>query len=289
LFLNVYILEKVCYKINIMKIGITIPIYHSNDILADFTKQTIESVSSKNCDVIIFLIVNYSTKEFYPKKENYKLHKCIKDFQVIDNPKGNHVPASWNRGVETALSNKCDYVIIANNDLVFHHAAIDNLIKFANEHKEFIMWTASEWIDIRTIGGIKEAHLVDSFDEHPHFSCFMINKKAVEVLKEKEKNTKEPYPGFFDENFDPAYFEDQDMAHRIYNAGFKAGKTNTSKFYHYGSRTIKVDENIGKKNIRSYEAGRTYFKRKWGYDAHTYCPQTEKDRLKNSYKMPFNK
>jgi len=271
-----------------MKISIVVPVYHSNELLADFTRQTLESINTETHFIDLFLIVNYSLPQFYPKKEDYKLNSYISNVYIADNPKGNQVSSAWNEGIRQALAKGNQYVIVANNDIVFHHKAIDNLVQFAVDHPEFLMWTASEWIDIRTLNGVKEADLENSFDTHPHFSCFMVNGKTISSLKEKEEGTKEPYPGYFDEDFQVGYFEDQDMAHRIARISKEASKSNLSKFYHYGSRTIKTDDRIFDLNKKTYEFNRDYFRKKWGYDPHSYCPKNDKERLAKGYKNVFN-
>lgn len=268
------------------RVAIVVPVYHANDLHFDFTKQTIESVVfPEGVEGKLFTIVNFSKPEFYPNLDSFQ-NKFPQ--QIIENPKGNHVGSAWNLGIKTALQADFDYVIVCNNDIIFHKKAIENLLRFATEHPEYILWTASEWSDLRTIKTVEDTSFDESFDEHPHFSCFMVNKKTMESLSEKEKDTKEPMPGYFDEGFNPSYFEDQDMAHRIYRAGYKAVKVSKARFYHYGSRTISVDDNIYALNRRTYEQAREYFKEKWGYDPHSYCPEKEEDRLKLSYANPFN-
>jgi len=222
------------------------------------------------------LINNYCAPEYLPK---------IKALAKVISNKENNVSSAWNLGINYGIENKFDYIIIPNNDLIFRHDAIDNLIKFAHLHPEFILWTAAEYTDMRTL----EHHQPDNnFDEHPHFSCFMVSPKTIELLKQKEEGTKEPIPGYFDTGFRIAYFEDQDMAQRIARAGFHAAKTGSALFYHFGSRTIKVDDELNKMNVRNYEDNRWYFKRKWNYDPHQFCPANESERLLKSYKNAFN-
>ena len=182
-----------------MRIGIVIPLYLSSELLVDFTKQTIESIKSEDHSITLYLIVNYAKPELHPKAENFNFWQSIKDVKIIDNPKGNEVGASWNLGIKTALADGNEYVMVLNNDLVLHHSCIDNLVLFAQDHPEFLLWTASEWIDIKTIGGIKEADLTNDFNEHPHFSYFMVNQKTIDTV------------GWFDENLKVAYMEDGDM------------------------------------------------------------------------------
>lgn len=259
-----------------MKLSVVVPVYHSNELLADFTRQTLESINTETHFIDLFLIVNYSLPQFYPKKENYKLNSYISNAYIADNPKGNQVSSAWNEGIRQALVKGNQYVIVVNNDIVFHHKAIDNLVQFAQDHPEFLMWTASEWIDIRTLNGVKEADLENSFDTHPHFSCFMVNQKTMDTV------------GWFDENLQMAYHEDGEMHYRILLSGNKAGKTNLAKFYHYGSRTIKTDDKVFDVNKKTYESNRNYIRSKWNLDFHGKVFSPPEEILKVGYKHPFN-
>lgn len=259
-----------------MQVAVTIPIYHNNELHYDFTKQTVESINTVLGpeNTRIYLIVNFSRPEYYPPQF---LSPKI-PLTILDNPKGNHVGSAWNLGIKTALEAGFDYVIVANNDLIFHKNAIDNLINFAEQHKEFILWTMAEWSNLRTIKTVEDSEFEDSFDEHPHFSCFMVNKKLPEII------------GWFDENMKMAYFEDGEMHYRILLSGNKAGKTSKARFYHYGSRTISVDDEIFAVNKRTYEENRDYIKKKWNTDFHqkAYHPPEEMLKEKDIYKYPFN-
>ena len=259
-----------------MRIGITFPVYHSSDVLFDFTKQAVESFKSQNHELHIFPVINFTTPELYPNKEKFNLDPSVKEFLPIPNPKGNQVGAAWNHGIKLALDSGCDFVIVPNNDVVCHHKCIDNLVAFADMHPEFLLWSASEWIDIRTLNGVKEADITWSFDEHPHFSFFMVNKKTVDTV------------GMFDENLRMAYFEDGDMHYRILLSGNKAGKTNAAKFYHYGSRTIKVDDQLFEQNKRSFEDNKNYIQLKWGitFEGKVYDPPEQMIEL--GFKHPFD-
>ncbi len=259
------------------KIGLTFPVYHSSDVLFDFTRQAVESFKSQNHELYVYPVVNFcSSPELYPADNKFQLDPSIKKYLVYDNPKGNEVGAAWNFGIKKALEDGCDFVIVPNNDVVCHHKCIDNLVAFADMHPEFILWSGSEWIDIRTLNGVKEADINWSFDEHPHFSFFMVNKKTMDTV------------GFFDENIKMAYFEDGDYHYRILLSGSKAGKTNAAKFYHYGSRSIKVDEELFDKNKRSFEDNKIYVQSKWGvnFEGKVYDPPEK--ILEDGYKYPFD-
>lgn len=258
-------------------VSIVIPIYHANELHYDFTRQTVESVNIENPDVKekrIYLVVNYSKPEFYPSQ----LLSPKIPLTIMDNPKGNHVGSAWNLGIKTALDAGFDYVVVCNNDIIFQKKAIDNLVAFANAHPEFILWTAGEWPDLRTIKTVEDSAFEDSFDEHPHFSCFMVSKKTMEMV------------GWFDERLQMAYSEDGDFHYRILLSGNKASKASKSRFYHYGSRTISVDDDLFSANRRTYEENRDYIRRKWNTDFHqkAHHPPEEILKEKDIYKYPFN-
>ena len=261
-----------------MNVAVIIPVYHGNELHYDFTKQTVESITIENPEIKesrIYLIVNYSRPEYYPP--NFLSPKI--PLTIMDNPKGNHVGSAWNLGIKTTLQAGFDYVIVCNNDIIFHKKAIDNLIDFAQKHQEYILWTAGEWPNLRTIKTVDDAVFDDNFDEHPHFSCFMVSKKIVDTV------------GWFDEKLTMAYHEDGDMHYRILLSGNKAVKVSKARFYHYGSRTISVDDNIYAINRRSYESNRDYIKKKWNVDFHQKAydpPEKIFEEEKDIYKFPFN-
>lgn len=256
-----------------MKLLFGIAVYISNDLHLEFTEKTVQSIQTDH-DYEVILINNYCAPEY---RERLDLLG-----KVIPNDV-NCVSSAWNKAIDYGRSQKVDYIFCPNNDIIFHPQAVDNLIQFSIDHPEFILWTANQYADLRSI---KSAEFGTSFDEHPHFSCWMVKPDFVDILGEKEKNTKEPKPGYFDENFVPAYFEDGDMHNRILRAGFKAGKTASSVFYHFGSRTIKSDDTLNIQNAHTYEQAREYFKKKWGWDPHGVAIEAD-DPVRFAYKGAF--
>lgn len=282
-----------------MKLLFTAPVYISTKTHLGFIQETLESINTKHKHTI-YLVENYIAEEHEGDfKALVKKHKAI----VKKNPDGNNVAAGWNQGIKYGIDEGFDYFFVINLDIIFKDTAIDNLIDFAQEKPEALIWTCSEWPDRRTFfdveiervsydklkltDGSKE-HDWDRYDEHPHFSCFMINKRTIDMLKRHEKDLAEPEPGYFDSHFKRAYFEDQDYHQRVLMAGFTAYKCNEALFYHYGSRTIKADKQLEEENVHSYESNRKYFKDKWGYDSHGKVP-SNLERVKLSHLYPFNK
>lgn len=260
-----------------MQIGITIPIYHTDPAHLEFTKECVNSIRSEEHTLHVLLVVNFSYPELHPDESNFDLDPSISIFETVPNPRGTSVACGWNEGIEL-LQEACDYVIVANNDIVFNKNAIDQLVAKAEENQDAIMWTASEHANRGSVDNLKIEDLEDNQDEHPHFSCFMINKKTIDTV------------GFFDENIERAYFEDGDYHLRILLSGNVAYKFNRSKFYHYGSRTIKSDSRLERQNKGSYNRNRKYLEKKWGIDFHGkgWSPPNKIFDEEGLFKHPFN-
>lgn len=205
-----------------------------------FLKETIESVLSAYSNSVILI---------YPNRVDLRLGNFEK-FYLQRVEKEVSVAKAWNTLIEEGLR-KADYVLILNSDVILRQDSISNLLKFAEEHKEAIMWTMAEAPDRRKL---ESQELSVNFDEHPHFSAFMVDKRLFEKV------------GKFDENFEMAYMEDLDMHLRILLAGEKALKTASALFYHYGSRTIACDLEVKARSDYYHARNRDYFKRKWGVD-----------------------
>lgn len=264
-----------------MKLTLVIPVYISNELHLDFTRQTLESIQTAH-DYEILIINNFCAPQFLDQLTSLLSAHC----SLLPNPAGNILAASWNLGIKYAFapggaelqestpgagrrhpvagsrgrtilsSNRLmnsDFCVIMNNDLILHPQCLDNLVKFAQKHPEFLLWSASEWSDARTLS---RAKMTQSFSLHPHFSLFMLSPKTIKEV------------GYFDENFTFGYFEDNDYHTRILQRGFQAAATDSAKFYHYGSRTINVDDNLKIEGKYHYQQNREYFKKKWGLDIH---------------------
>jgi GT2 family glycosyltransferase len=263
-----------------MKICIGIATYISNDIQREFTEMTIKSIQTKH-EVLVCIVQTYAEEEQQNKLQEFLEEQKLK--YIYFKSDRNSVSKAWNQAIIHGTMNGFDYILIPNNDIIFRSDCIDNLVQFAETHPEFIMWTANSYA---VKNKLEEVEINDSFDEAPHFSCFMVKNDFINRFREKELGTKEPVPGLFDDQFQMAYFEDNDMHNRILRAGFKAGKTASALFYHFGSRTIKTDNELNYKNGFSYENNRMYFVRKWGWDPQ-YKPLTNDDPLRYEYKGPF--
>jgi len=143
---------------------------------------------------------------------------------VIRLPHNIGVGASWN--LIFKLTPRAPWWCIVNDDVTFNPGALDSLATLmANEDAKI---------------GILDG-----------FSAFGVNQKALSRV------------GFFDENFHPAYCEDNDMNWRARLAGVPLvdlqGHT-----HHEGSATIRGNRWYHMQNSETFSENLDYYSRKWG-------------------------
>lgn len=173
--------------------------------------------------------------------------------------------AAWNKGMKEALRDGCDYIIISNDDVLFAPWTIDAWVSRAQEVPEKIVLTApldvtETYFDPFEIcfGQPEDEY---EFAEHELFSCFMVKADFYEKC------------GWFDENFDPCWWEDNDMHYRIKLLGFDIQKFKVP-YIHLGSQTTKK-MNLPINSLKSQE----YYKKKWGSNNRNLIEQ---------YIVPYN-
>lgn len=231
-----------------MKITVVIPVFN---LYLEFTKNCIKSILNQNVpdeyNVNILVINNCSTDN--TSNEVKELISYNLPIQIIDNPENYGCAKSWNQGVEDAFKNGTDYVFIINNDVLFHKECIVNLVKRLEVNDEAILVSAAHVHTVEEISHELTPTVVESGS--PSFSAFMIGHQCWELI------------GKFDEEFKPAYFEDNDYHYRIKLAGKKAISTNAAKYHHFGSKTQnQIAEGICRS--QQFENNRSYFTKKWG-------------------------
>jgi len=231
----------------------------------NYTKQMLPTIKTKHPYKLI-LINNGSTDG---TKEYFDELAKDPDTMVVHFNENRGVALSWNSGIRRAILHfGSRYFFIPNNDTLLHPRCIDILLE-AIKVPKFALVSATNVSGIVStptdVLGLKTP-LVASYKDEPDFSCFMIKRETIERV------------GYFDSNFYPAYFEDNDYHYRIKLAGLRGVKVNRALYFHYGSRTIKEGEDIRMRSNLGYVANRDYYQRKWGG-----LPGQEK------YTTPFNR
>lgn len=186
---------------------------------------------------------------------------------VIPNYRENiGVAAGWNEGVDRALNDHCTHILIANDDIVLAKNTIDHLVYRMNEDETIGLLSATDYRNWNNPDEVRAMtngeHSIDFIDA-PHFSCFMITARSFLKI------------GRFDENFTPAYFEDNDYCHRTLLSGMKILRSQNAPFYHYGSQTQNAGAPVC--SPHQFANNRNYYMGKWGG-----LPGNE------AWKAPFN-
>ncbi len=157
------------------------------------------------------------------------------------------VAASWNFGLEWLFSHGHDAVLVLNNDTELR--------------PDTVRWLLADGGDFVTAVGTTEKAKIDppylppdptKKRPHPDHSCFLIRKRAWDLV------------GPFDENFEGAYCEDLDNHIRLHKAGIKAEGLELP-FYHVKSATMNIADQALRDEISAKaQRNRDYFQKKWG-------------------------
>lgn len=133
---------------------------------------------------------------------------------------------------------------------------------FMREYQDDIIIANDDvFVDYDTIKGITTAALYtpdEIFFAGPSesgnaFSFFLLKKRGFEEI------------GPFDENFYPAYFEDNDYAYRMKLRGYSIQTVADATYSHAGSQTLKnyTADQLNKHHIQ-FRKNQTYYIKKWG-------------------------
>jgi len=128
---------------------------------------------------------------------------------VVENDQ-NILARAWNKGISLAFERGAKYALVCNLDIEFDQYCINNLVQFAEENPQKILWCPAFWNDPLTF---EHAKLDPKLAPGWSWSCFMVDRRLFELL------------GKFDEGFVPAYQEDTDMAYRMKLANLSGAST----------------------------------------------------------------
>ena len=216
-----------------------------------------------NYDYRIILIDNNSSID---TKNELKCLLSNDKVIYIENDYNRGVASSWNQGINYAIEHfDSDYVAVLNNDILLHPQCLDWMIA-CSIGGFFPLVTAMDYAkecDFPHQILEKKIPLKSYIVDSPEFSCFLVNIKMLGKLAENE-NGCEDFPGRFDELFYPAYFEDNDFHLRLKLAKMRGVKTNQAMYYHYGSRTVRENPNMGQINSHYYLMNEERYINKWG-------------------------
>lgn len=248
-----------------MKLAIIIPVVLQNEALRTMTQEAVAHLKNRH-QAILYVVCN-------------RLHICVPEilradlqsrFQgqvvVVHEPGVERsVAGAWNKGCELALADGANYLAVVANDTRLREDCLDKLIEFG-EKADIDLWSG---ISFNNRDRIDPNETTDGAD----FSCFMIRSTTLQKH------------GFFDPNYRPAYFEDNDYYGRVVLGGGKCRVVHGAQFFHHGSMTVRQDPEMAHHVSYWFEKNRAYFRRKWGV---AHPENSYQGVLRNYYRHPFN-
>jgi len=201
-----------------------------------------------------------------------ELERKYDNVKVVYNSENLGFSKGCNKGIKLATG---DIIGLLNNDILFSSDWIKYVIEVLEKEANAGFVSLSS-IESFCNSKRKFDKIIKKLPDRPlyelclkpSFSCVFTKKYIFDKI------------GLFDENFTPAYFEDDDIAWRAIFAGFKNFKLSNVYFYHLGSVTGKSLPNLHEIFLKNKQ----YFFEKYAdkpyVEAYWKCV-SEHDVLKN--------
>lgn len=187
----------------------------------DYTKKYIESLFKYTKDFELIIVDNGSTDG------TVEYLKAIKEIKLILNKENQGFSKGNNQGLEIAEGK---YIGFLNNDILLSQNWFEEIEKvFQNENAGFVSpRQINPYYDKANeknyLKYFKPKPYAKDFDECV-FSCVITKRSVIDDI------------GVFDENYSPAFFEDNDFKFRAINSGYGVYVANECCFFHFGSIT----------------------------------------------------
>lgn len=218
------------------------------------TKQELQELSSKKpikIGIGFAVLNNFKglAETLHSIQTSHDWNLYIKDQWRWNRP----LSQAWNEMAMQAFDEGCDYALICNDDILFSPDCIDAMVRVHQElnSEGVVMVTPNNiMLELASPEDILTYRLPEgtpgSHSDHPNFSCYLIARDFFEKV------------GFFDENFIPAWYEDNDSHYRSILLGYREVCTNLAPMIHYGGVATSMMENPNSADSHAY-----YIK-KWG-------------------------
>lgn len=130
----------------------------------------------------------------------------------------------WNSAFDVGIKWGVDYVILANNDILFDEKCLDNLVEFADIHPEYLVTGPTQYFQ-----GEKSFYNAGIDETKLHWSFVMMNPiKFVDAI------------GYCETRLKRGTFVDTELQIRIDKLGYKVARTMNSWFFHYNDTTHRL-------------------------------------------------
>jgi GT2 family glycosyltransferase len=206
-----------------------------------WTERLVDSARASKSDVAVHLFLHSKEEATTAACERLAARAEVRYYPYGEN---RGVSRSWNDGILTAFDEGADAVVVANDDVLPAAGDLDRLAEKAVRCSDrYIVSCAGPH---ERLGRLLPSH---------GYSFFAVNPVAIETI------------GCFDENFFPAYCEDQDYARRAGLAGLSEENCADTTVLHAGSSAIFASPELALQNAITQRHNIAYYMRKWGGDA----------------------
>jgi GT2 family glycosyltransferase len=232
------------------KIGLVTITYNSADVLQSFLDCVWQQTHN---NLVLYVIDNASqdsTCSILEKENDSRL-------QIINNSTNFGVAKANNQGIESAIADACDQVLIINNDVEFETTLIEKLLQIQAEKScslvtpkmmyfdnPYHIWYAGSWF-IKKKGYLPLHRGMKQLDEGQYDEIVEVEYAPTCCLLAKKKVFQDI--GLMDEKYF-VYFDDTDFSYRVWkDRRHKIFYYPDIKFYHkVGSLTKSFNKEEGK-------------------------------------------
>lgn len=224
----------------------------------ELTRAAVHDVLAQTLEPLDLLLI-----DTHPTRESRELTRELRRFSPRVWPWHHDPPlpslsATWNYALETLWAGGATQAWVVNNDIRLHPDTYRALVTAQAATGAWFLTPVNvrdQW------DHAKRQEILAGWDAQflysrggPDFSCFLIQRELHQWFQ-------------FDEQFVPAYFEDNDYHRRLTLAGF--GERIFSlpiPYWHQGSGTLQATENTALATHwgPKFDACRAYYVQKWG-------------------------
>lgn len=245
------------------ELGIIVPVWLQEERLLRILRKNVQTYNPI-LDTNLYIVINRLRGHEPADLEKSLLGDFIHGKAVhVINEKERSVAGAWNRGIREALNDGCKYLYIVALDISLHSLCLSNLISSLIYNTEYDMISS---VDFQQ--GIGLTGFVKGCD----FSSVIFRKETIEKY------------GWFDKEYKPAYFEDNDYVTRIILGGGQVTSCYDAVHYHLGSATIKMDGECAHHVRHWFPLNQRRYVEKWGHGV-----SDDSEFIKNHFfKTPYN-